>query len=237
MGALARLGAVQNPIVPIYREREVAFCLNETRAEWLLVARGARPLDEAVMRAGVAAGLSPARVSARPLRPARGRPGRLPPRPPTATTVRWIYYTSGTTSAPKGVAAHRRHPDRRAAAVWPTPSRSRRRHRLDRLPVLAHRRPRLPHDPALPRLRRGARSRRSSSTRPSTVLFARNGVTMVGGGPAFYQMYLAKQRKQPGTRSSPSLRLLSGGGAPMPPRDVLPRSSARWASAAATATA
>jgi cyclohexanecarboxylate-CoA ligase len=40
---------------------------------------------------------------------------------------------------------------------------------------------------------------------------------MAGGGPAFYQMYLAQQRTQPGTPIIPSLRLLSGGGAPKPP--------------------
>jgi len=48
-------------------------------------------------------------------------------------------------------------------------------------------------------------------------LFARKGATMAGGGPAFYQMYLAKQRTQPGEKIIPSLRLLSGGGAPKPP--------------------
>ncbi len=48
-------------------------------------------------------------------------------------------------------------------------------------------------------------------------LFARKGATMAGGGPAFYQMYLAKQRTQPGVPIIPSLRLLSGGGAPKPP--------------------
>ena len=33
MGALARLGATQIPLIPIYREREVAFCLAQTGAE------------------------------------------------------------------------------------------------------------------------------------------------------------------------------------------------------------
>jgi acyl-CoA synthetase (AMP-forming)/AMP-acid ligase II len=48
-------------------------------------------------------------------------------------------------------------------------------------------------------------------------LFARNGVTMAGGSTAFYLMYLTEQRKQPGTPIIPSLRYLSGGGAPKPP--------------------
>ena len=40
---------------------------------------------------------------------------------------------------------------------------------------------------------------------------------MVGGGTAFYQMYLTEQRKDPATPIIPSLRKMSGGGAPMPP--------------------
>jgi acyl-CoA synthetase (AMP-forming)/AMP-acid ligase II len=48
-------------------------------------------------------------------------------------------------------------------------------------------------------------------------LFARNDVTMAGGSTAFYLMYLAEQRKQPGTPIIPTLKYLSGGGAPKPP--------------------
>ena len=35
--ALSRLGAVQNPIIPIYREREVGFLLHETGAAFYLI--------------------------------------------------------------------------------------------------------------------------------------------------------------------------------------------------------
>jgi cyclohexanecarboxylate-CoA ligase len=35
--ALARLGAVQNPIIPIYRDREVAFVVEQTHAEYFLI--------------------------------------------------------------------------------------------------------------------------------------------------------------------------------------------------------
>ena len=45
----------------------------------------------------------------------------------------------------------------------------------------------------------------------------RHGVTITGGSTAFYLAYLALQRAQPGDPIIPSLRLLSGGGAPMPP--------------------
>ena len=48
-------------------------------------------------------------------------------------------------------------------------------------------------------------------------VFSRHGVTMAGGSTAFYMAYLNEQRKQPGEKIIPTLRLLSGGGAPMPP--------------------
>ena len=48
-------------------------------------------------------------------------------------------------------------------------------------------------------------------------VFSRHGVTMAGGSTAFYMAYLNEQRKEPGKKIIPSLRILSGGGAPMPP--------------------
>jgi acyl-CoA synthetase (AMP-forming)/AMP-acid ligase II len=48
-------------------------------------------------------------------------------------------------------------------------------------------------------------------------LYRRHGVTMVGGSTAFYLAFLAEQRKQPGVPILPTLRLMSGGGAPKPP--------------------
>ena len=49
------------------------------------------------------------------------------------------------------------------------------------------------------------------------AFYRRNGVTMAGGATAFYQMFLAAQREQPGEPIIPTLRALSGGGAPLPP--------------------
>jgi cyclohexanecarboxylate-CoA ligase len=45
----------------------------------------------------------------------------------------------------------------------------------------------------------------------------RHRATLTGGSTAFYQAYLAEQRKCPDERMIPSLRLLMGGGAPKPP--------------------
>ena len=47
IAALSRLGGVQNPILPIYRRREVEFCLRQTGAELLVVPREYRGFDYA----------------------------------------------------------------------------------------------------------------------------------------------------------------------------------------------
>ncbi len=56
---------------------------------------------------------------------------------------------------------------------------------------------------------------------PATAVaaFAKNKVTMVGGSTAFYQMYLAEQRKDPDVPILPDLRKMSGGGTRIP-RDL-----------------
>src|SRR5207245_5887410 len=45
VGALSRLGAVQNPIIPIYRGREVRFVARQTRAGMLIVPSVRRGFD------------------------------------------------------------------------------------------------------------------------------------------------------------------------------------------------
>src|SRR5512145_2470772 len=47
--ALARLGALQNPILPLYREREVSAVLRETGARFLIVPRVFRGFDHLAM--------------------------------------------------------------------------------------------------------------------------------------------------------------------------------------------
>src|SRR6266508_3869156 len=52
MGALRRLGAVQNPILPIYREREVGFVVQEAKPRLLIVPSTWKGFDfEAMARA------------------------------------------------------------------------------------------------------------------------------------------------------------------------------------------
>jgi cyclohexanecarboxylate-CoA ligase len=112
--AIDRLGAVSNPIITIYREREVGFVCRQAGSRVLVVpgevrgvdhrqlaeaVRGAAPDLEHVLtvRAAPAAGQ-------RALESLEDDPSApLPPSPLGPHDVSMIFYTSGTTADPKGV--------------------------------------------------------------------------------------------------------------------------------------
>lgn len=214
--ALARIGAIQNPIIPIYRDREVGFVLQQTDAEYFLIPGDWNGFDFNAMAGRIIddLGIEPTVMIAYDELP-QAEPYTLPPAPTDGDEVRWIYYTSGTTSAPKGV----RHTDGTlmagglglANALALT---------ADDIGSIA-----FPYahiagpDYLMMLLYRGCGAVliEAFALDAAVELFSRKGATMAGGGPAFYQMYLAKQRTQPNEKIIPSLRLLSGGGAPKPP--------------------
>ena len=216
--ALARLGAVQNPIIHIYRDREVAFALRQTGAAMFLVPGEWRGFDYAAMAAAIAETMDdPPQVLLAYDDLPSGDPAVLPP-PPVAgdrPPIRWIYYTSGTTSEPKGV----QHTDQTLLAGGKGLAVA-----LDMSPddvgtiafpfahiggpdylvtVLASGFPAVLQEAFVPE--------------QAVATGRRHSVTMAGGSTAFYMAFLAEQRKDPTTKVIPSLRLLSGGGAPKPP--------------------
>jgi len=216
--ALARLGAVQNPIIHIYREREVAFALRQTGASFFFVPGLWKEVDYVAMAEKIGRELDPGpRIVVAYDGLPEGDPSVLPA-PPGAGSgddERWIYYTSGTTSDPKGV----RHTDLtlvnggRGLAVACAMSE-------DDVGSIAFPFAHIAGpDYLVMVLALGFPAVLLESFIPTLAVsvFSRHGVTMAGGSTAFYQVYLNEQRKQPGVKIIPSLKCLSGGGAPMPP--------------------
>ncbi|MHB8680602.1 MAG: class I adenylate-forming enzyme family protein [Acidimicrobiales bacterium] len=216
--ALARLGAVQNPILHIYRERETAFALRQTGSRHLFVPGEFRGTDYVDMAERITAELDqPLTVEVAYDSLPEGDPATLPPppSPDAADEVRWIYYTSGTTSDPKGV----RHTDRtlvtggRGLAIALDMSENDVGSIAFPFAHIAG------PDYLVMVLANGFAGVIIEAFVPDKAVevFARHGATMVGGSTAFYQAYLNEQRKRPGEKLIPSLRIMSGGGAPMPP--------------------
>jgi cyclohexanecarboxylate-CoA ligase len=115
--ALTRIGAVQNPLIPILREREVSFITEQVGTELLVVPKEWRGFQHGAMARKLARtggfdvmeidlsefGASGPRQE---LRLPVANPDTLAP-PPSLDGPRWIYYSSGTTADPKGA----RHTD------------------------------------------------------------------------------------------------------------------------------
>lgn len=218
--ALSRVGAVQNPIIHLYRDREVGFALRQTDARLFLIPGVWRGFDYPALAARVTAELPdpPAVLVVADGLP-DGDPSVLPAppesRPAPEAPIRWIYYTSGSTADPKGVC----HTDRSliaggwglAVALDMSP---------DDVGSIA-----FPYahiggpDYLVTMLTLGFPAVLIEAFSPAEVLpvLRRHGVTMVGGSTAFYLAFLAHQRATPGEPILPTLRLMSGGGAPKPP--------------------
>ena len=147
-----------------------------------------------------------------------GDPSTLPPPPDAASAdeERWIYYTSGTTSDPKGV----RHTDTtlvtggRGLAIACDMSENDVGSIAFPFAHIAG------PDYLVMVLALGFPAVLLESFVPAVAVdvFSRHGVTMAGGSTAFYQAYLNEQRKQPGTKLIPTLKCLSGAGPPCPRR-------------------
>jgi cyclohexanecarboxylate-CoA ligase len=102
VGALCRLGAVQNPMLPIYRYREVSFIAKQTNCKLIITPSSWNKFDYAALAEQVAGendGMDA--IVADHWNP-DGDPATLPAFEPDPDAVRWIFYTSGTTAAPKG---------------------------------------------------------------------------------------------------------------------------------------
>jgi cyclohexanecarboxylate-CoA ligase len=116
---LSRIGAVQNPLIPILREREVSFITQQVGTELLIVPQEWRGFSHGAMARSLAASGDfevmeidldelGSRGSRYGLKVPMADPDRLTRTPPPSTDgPRWVYYSSGTTADPKGA----RHTD------------------------------------------------------------------------------------------------------------------------------
>ena len=209
--ALARIGAVQSPVIPFYRDREVGFALRESKAEHFAVPGGWRGFDHTAMAHRLGARNVFEAYDALP----DGDPAVLPAPPSDGTSVRWIYWTSGTTSDPKGVL----HTDRSLIAGGSCLAHALRLSGDDvgsmAFPYAHIAGP----DYTVMLLLYGfpAVMFEHFALPDALAEYRGHGVTVAGGSTAFYSMFLAEQRKRPGEPVIPTLRLLAGGGAPKPP--------------------
>ncbi|MFG2194537.1 class I adenylate-forming enzyme family protein [Streptomyces sp. NPDC048639] len=210
--SLARLGAVQSPVIPVYRDREVGFALRTAKAEFFAVPGTWRGFDYTEMARRLPD--APRVLEAYDALPETD-PALLPQPPASGTDVRWIYWTSGTTSDPKGVL----HTDRSLIAGGSCLAHALRLRTTDVGSIA------FPYahiggpDYLVMMLLYGfpAVLLEQFALPASLDAYRRHGVTVAGGSTAFYAMFLAEQRKDPARPLIPSLRLLAGGGAPKPP--------------------
>jgi acyl-CoA synthetase (AMP-forming)/AMP-acid ligase II len=217
--ALSRLGVIQNPLVMMLRERELGFICRQAGSRWLVVPGTFRGTDHAVMADTVAAATPGLEVLRLDDGPPEGDPVTLPPEPQAdgadgAPAVRWIFYTSGTTSDAKGA----KHTDRgliAASGTFCAHLAVRPEDVTATLLPLAHVGG-IAH--VLSSLRTGSSMITSAVFDPATSpdLLAEQGVTLLGSGLPFIKVYLARQQAQPDTPLFPTARVTLCGGSPRP---------------------
>ena len=225
MVALTRLGAIQNPLIPILREREVRFITNQVGTEVLITMEHWRGFEHGELARTLAAeqgftvviidlDTDPTTIG-NTLRLEQGDRATLGDAPPLdGSPVRWIYTSSGTTADPKGV----RHTDRSVmhGATGPIGTGA----SPDDVNAVA-----VPvsHIGGMLMLAAGLMTGmqlvlfESFDAATSPVRFAAHGATVLGSAVPFFLAYFDAQQRHGDDPLFPRLRLLTGGGAPTPP--------------------
>jgi cyclohexanecarboxylate-CoA ligase len=217
MAACARLGAVQNPIILMLRNREVGLISQQIGTKLLVVPKMWRGFDHGAMGgelglAVVAFDYEAADHDA--MRLPSGDPATLLAPPVTDDECRWIYYSSGTTADPKGA----RHTDASVMAsalgmverlgfsdddvypiAWPFTH-------IGGIAMLTT------------ALRTGVRLVLFDTFDPATSAdrMATHGPTMFGSAVPFFRAFLDAQKRHGAEPLFPQVRGCVGGGAPIP---------------------
>jgi cyclohexanecarboxylate-CoA ligase len=216
MMALARIGAIQNPIIPLLRRREVGFIVGQTRSRLLITPAVWRNFDYAAMAAEIAAdtGVDTLNLAQDGL-PA-GDPDSLPPAPAgTGEPVRHIYYSSGSTADPKGA----RHTDKSVMNAATGTILGYDVQADDCIPI------------PFPYTHIGGVALTVASLytrcrlllieifdpKTSSSVISCKGGTLLGSAVPFFHAYLEAQKQHGSDPLFPRLKAFSGGGAPKPP--------------------
>ncbi|WP_347403871.1 AMP-binding protein [Mycobacterium sp. 236(2023)] len=220
MVALTRLGAVQNPILPIWRESEVRFATTQLGTEVLIVPGIWRGYDHVALGDELAREREMAIIVVDhgipvtdTLRLPAGDPASVPSPPASGNEPRWVYYSSGTTASPKGI----RHCDRSVIAGSAGVVEMVGASSADVNPI------------AFPVSHIGGAAMLAASllTGMRLVLFdsfdpertpfaiAEHGATILGSATPFFVAFMAAQRKHGDQPLFRNLRGCVGGGAPI----------------------
>ncbi|HKY14188.1 MAG TPA: AMP-binding protein [Microthrixaceae bacterium] len=221
VAALSRLGAVQNPILPIYREREVGFVTKQADASLLVVPSTFAGFDFEAMARAMAAEKSGMKVLVADRALPQGDPASLPAIGDSGAVaddeIRWLFYTSGTTADPKGA----RHTDASIAAVGKGMGERLALIEADRAALVFP----FTHIGGITwlfsSLQFGSSLILMESFHPQRTpeVLARENVTVAGSGTPFHMAYLAYQKGE-AAPVFPNVRCFPGGGAPKPPQLV-----------------
>jgi acyl-CoA synthetase (AMP-forming)/AMP-acid ligase II len=217
VAALSRIGAIQNPMLPIYRQREVSFICGQAGSKLLVVPTVWRGFDFEEMARTIAAGQPGLEILVADKALPQGDVSQLPPPPdPTQDPVRWLFYTSGTTADPKGA----KHTDRTIMASAIAMSLRQDLRAEDKAAMVFP----FTHIGGIGWLYNALLTGcqllfvEAFDAKTTPAFLASKGVTVAGAGTPFHMAYLAAQRENPGTPLFPDLRLCTGGGAAKPPQ-------------------
>jgi acyl-CoA synthetase (AMP-forming)/AMP-acid ligase II len=219
IGALARLGAVQAPVIPAYRSREATAAITAAGAEFVLAPDAAGGLDYRRIVGELPGSTHIVRLGENA--PELDDVTELPPVadivPRDPQDGRWVYFTSGSSGTPKAVLHHDRS---LISSAYGMARQGRIGEAADEVTSMTY---------PIAHVGGAAQLLALIVTGKPTVLIEafdprrtaetlrRHSVTTTGGGPVFYAALLAEQRKHPDGPLIPSLRYLTGGGAPCPP--------------------
>jgi acyl-CoA synthetase (AMP-forming)/AMP-acid ligase II len=233
IAALARLGAVQNPVIPILRDAEVGTIVGEGRPDLVIVPARWRGFDHEAMAHRLLDGtrtqilvcdIPSAPDPDRFALPESSGPDPAPAAERDPGDLAWIYYSSGSTAAPKGI----RHTD---ASIVASSNALVGNMGLTGDDVYALPFP-VTHIGGVAmltaQLRAGFTMLLCSSFDPipTSRFLADGGVTILSSAAPFFYGYMAAQEAHGSERLFPRLRFSGNGGAPMPPevsRQVIER--------------